>query len=132
MRLVTKAEACRELALSLSTLDRQIAAGKLMVRREPHGQRHRVYVVMDDEVFEPNDASNGLTDMGTDGAHLAVARERIRGLEAQVMLLKEELRKSQELYAQLVAGLSAEGDTSKTQRRRFKWLRFWAREERSQ
>ena len=49
MRLLTKAEACRELGLSLSTLDRRIAAGELQAKREPRGRRHRVYVMLDDE-----------------------------------------------------------------------------------
>ena len=34
MRQLTKAEACRELAVSLSTLDRRIASGDIEVRRE--------------------------------------------------------------------------------------------------
>ena len=42
MRLLTKAEACRELVLSLSMLSRRIAAGEVAVRREQRGQRHRV------------------------------------------------------------------------------------------
>ena len=49
MRLLTKAEACRELRMSLSTLDRRIADGELQAMREPHGKRHRVYVILDDE-----------------------------------------------------------------------------------
>ena len=49
MRLLTKAEACRELAVSLSTLDRRIASGELVTRREPRGRRHRVYVMLDDD-----------------------------------------------------------------------------------
>ena len=43
MRLLTKAEACRELAVSLSTLDRRIASGEIEVRREEQGRRRRVY-----------------------------------------------------------------------------------------
>ena len=34
--------------ISLSTLDRRIASGKVETRIEPHGQRHRVYIVLDD------------------------------------------------------------------------------------
>ena len=49
MRLLTKAEACRELAVSLSTLDRRIASGEIRTRREPRGRRHRVYVMLDDD-----------------------------------------------------------------------------------
>ncbi len=37
MRLLTKAEACRELAVSLSTLDRRIASGELLTRRSRAG-----------------------------------------------------------------------------------------------
>ena len=35
MRQLTKAEACLEMAVSLSTLDRRIASGEIQVRREP-------------------------------------------------------------------------------------------------
>ena len=49
MRLLTKAEACRELRLSLSMLNRRIAAGEVPVEREPRGRRHRVYVILDDD-----------------------------------------------------------------------------------
>ena len=46
-RLLTKAEACEELGISLSTLDRRIASGEIQVRRKPRGRKHRVYVVME-------------------------------------------------------------------------------------
>ena len=52
MRQLTKAEACRELAVSLSTLDRWIASGEIQVRREPRGRRHRIYVMLDDDLPE--------------------------------------------------------------------------------
>ena len=58
MRLLTKAEACRELRLSLSTLNRRIAAGEMPVRREPRGQRHRVYVMLDDDPPVNTDTSD--------------------------------------------------------------------------
>ena len=48
MKLITKAEACRELAVSLSTLDRRIASGEIRTKREQRGRRHRVYVMLDD------------------------------------------------------------------------------------
>ena len=67
MRMLTKAEACRELGLSLSTLDRRIASGDLQAGREPHGRRHRVYVMLDDE---PPGNDN---DMASGGTALAVA-----------------------------------------------------------
>ena len=58
MRLLTKDEACRELGMSLSTLDRRISLGDLIVRREPHGRRHRVYVVMDDGPYDADGTIN--------------------------------------------------------------------------
>ena len=82
MRLLTKREACRELRLSLSTLNRRIAAGEVPVRREPRGRRHRVYVMLDDG---PPSA------IATPQSELAVAQDRIHGLEEQVELLQGQL-----------------------------------------
>ena len=81
MRLLTKAEACRELAVSPSTLDRRIASGELSAKREPHGRRHRVYVMLDDDPPQETD------DAASSEWELAVAQERIRGLEEQVAFL---------------------------------------------
>ena len=50
MRLLTKAEACRELEPSLCSLNRRIAAGDASVRREQRSRRHRVYVIVDDDL----------------------------------------------------------------------------------
>ena len=96
MRMLTKAEACRELGLSLATLDRRIAAGELQAKREPHGRRHRVYVMVDDE---PPSKSAAVDSSET---ALAVAQERIRGLEAQVALLQEQLEQERQRNAELV------------------------------
>ncbi|MYE41100.1 MAG: hypothetical protein F4X27_12880 [Chloroflexi bacterium] len=55
MRLQTKAEAWRELRVSLSTLNRRIAAGEVPAKREPHGRRRRVYMKLaDDETDGPD------------------------------------------------------------------------------
>ncbi len=72
MKLLTKAQACRELAVSLSTLDRRIASGKLSARREPRGRRQWVYVVLDDD--PPQEAADASSEW-----EFAVAQERIRG-----------------------------------------------------
>ena len=90
MRQLTKAEACRELAVSLSTLDRRIASGDIQVRREPHGRRHRVCVMLDDDLPQ-----NGVVAK-SQGTLLDVAQERIRGLEEQVALLQGQLALEQE------------------------------------
>ncbi len=94
MRLMTKTEACRELAVSLSTLDRRIASGEIEVRREQLGRRHRVYVVLGDP---PDNGSNA----GSRGTLLDVAQERIRGLEKQVALLQGQLALEQERNSEL-------------------------------
>ena len=78
MRLLTKREACRELRLSLSTLNRRIAAGEVPVKREPSGRRHRMYVMLDDDPSMYEEAAD---------SELAMAQEQIRGLEEQVELL---------------------------------------------
>ena len=90
MRLMTKAEACRELAVSLSTLDRRIALGEIEVRRELRGRRHRIYVMLDDDV--PKNGANAKSQ----GTLLDVAQERIRGLDEQVALLQAQLAQEQE------------------------------------
>ena len=90
MRQLTKAEACRELAVSLSTLDRRIASGGIEVRREQHGRRHRVYVMLDDDPLENSVAAKSR------GTLLDVAQERIRGLDEQVELLQAQLAQEQE------------------------------------
>ena len=95
MRQLTKAEACRELAVSLSTLDRRIASGEIEVRREPHGRRHRIYVVLDDDP-----PGNGVAAKSR-GTLLEVAQERIRGLEEQMELLQCQLALEQERNAGL-------------------------------
>ena len=110
MRLLTKAEACREMRLSLSTLNRHIAAGEMAVKMEPRGRRHRVYVMLDDDP-----PVNGIA---TDPA-LAVAQERIRGLEAQVASLQGQLDQERQHNAGLVNDLKA------AQEQRGSWWRFW-------
>ena len=110
MRLLTKTEACRELRLSLSTLNRRIAAGEVPVRREPRGQRHRVYVMLDDD--PPNAVE-------TPPPELAAAPERVRDLEEHVAFLLEQLDLERERNAELVNELKA------AQKRRGPWWRFW-------
>ena len=95
MRRLTKAEACRELAVSLSTLDRRIASGEIEVRRERHGRRHRIYVMLDDDPLK-----NGASAKA-EGTLLDVARERIRGLDEQLALLQSQLALEQERNAGL-------------------------------
>ena len=114
MRLLTKAEACRELSVSLSTLDRRIASGEIPARREPRGRRHRVYVLLDDDL-----PGNGkLTD-----PQLVAAHGRIQGLEAQVELLQGQLGQERQRNAALSDELKT-ARTSAAQDRRGSWWRF--------
>ena len=110
MRLLTKAEACRELAVSLSTLDRRVASGEIPARREPRGRRHRVYVMLDDDLPSA---------VETPPSELALAQERMRGLEEQVVFLQEQLELEQQRNAELVKELKA------AQAQPGPWWRFW-------
>ena len=110
MRLLTKAEACRELAVSLSTLDRRIASGEVHTKREPRGRRHRVYVMLDDELPSAVESPR---------SELAVAQQRIRGLEEQVAILQEKLEREQQRNTELVNELKA------AREQRGPWWRFW-------
>ena len=110
MRILTKAEACRELSVSLSTLDRRIAAGEIRATREPRGRRHRVYVMLDDDPPENVEAPDSV---------LGVAQERIRGLEEQVDSLQEQLELEKQRNAQLVNDLRAARAQCSP------WWRFW-------
>ncbi|MDE2938077.1 MAG: hypothetical protein OXR67_04055 [Chloroflexota bacterium] len=113
MRLLTKAEACRELRLSLSTLNRRIAAGDVTVKREPRGSRHRVYVMLDDDP-----PSNGVAA----DSELIAAQERIRGLEAQVELLHEQLEHERQRNAGLVDAVEVQMHPCEKHR---PWWRLW-------
>ena len=112
MRLLTKAEACRELAVSLSTLDRRIACGEIQTNREPCGRRHRVYVMLDDDPPSETEAPDSA---------LTVAQERIRGLE-------EQLHAERERYDRLLEEAKAGKFPSPSQEQRRAWWRFWQRQ----
>ena len=46
---MSKLEAAAHLEVSASTIDRMIQKGELQIEKEPHGSRHRIWVVMDAE-----------------------------------------------------------------------------------
>ena len=108
MRLLTKAEACRDLAVSLSTLDRRIASGEIITQREPRGRRHRVCVMLDDAPPVNGEVADSALD---------VARERIRGLDEQVELLQEQLEWERQRNAELMSDLK-EAQNSPAQKHR--------------
>ena len=136
MRLVTKADACKELKVSLSTLDRWIASGNVQIRKEPRGRRHRVYVVMEDggadgERISVSNAHGGEETVPegqlSDKVSLAVAQERIRGLEELVAMLREQLRVEQDRYAGLLEDLRADRLVVRGTERQQAWWRLWWR-----
>ena len=94
---------------------RRIGTGEVPTKREPRGRRHRVYVMLDDDPPNTGDAPQ---------SELAVAQERIRGLEERVELLQEQLNRERQRNAELVNELK-EAQTSAAQGRRGPWWRFW-------
>ena len=107
VRLLTKAEACQELGISLSTLDRRIASGEIQVKREPRGRRHRVFVVMEGAPTE-DPPYNSLIVLA-----LTVALERILSLEEKVAVIENRLREERKLNSQ------------RPQNQQRPWWRFW-------
>ena len=59
---LTKMEAAARLDVSQSTIDRMIQKGELQIEKEPHGSRHRIWVLM---YGEDADAS---ADMSVDAS----------------------------------------------------------------
>jgi len=117
MRLLTKSEACRELWLSLSTLNRRIAAGEVPVKRGPRGKRHRVSVMLDDDPPGNGEAAD---------SEETAAWERIRGLEGHVEFLQGQLELERQRNAGLVDELRA-ARAATARERRGPWWRFWRR-----
>ena len=114
-RRVSKSEACRLLGVSLSTLDRRIAEGQLGVERVQQGQVHRVYVLLpgDTPEDEPNPESA-----------LAVAQERIRGLEELVALEREWRETAETRLHEMLRGLPAPAPSAEPETRR-PWWKLW-------
>ena len=130
MRRVTKAQACQELGVSLSTLDRWIAGGEVEVEREKHGKRHRVYVVLNSAT---PDTSGDAADVGSARSNasgdtaLALSEERVRHFEDLVDYLKAQLELEQHRNAELVADLRS-GRLVLPAAQGHAWWRFWTRD----
>ena len=118
-RLLTKAEACEELGISLSTLDRRIASGEIQVRRKPRGRRHRVYVVMEGGRAEDEQ------DDSLDRFALVIALERILGLEEKVAELQGQLQQDRESNSLKFDELKATMVQPSSHEQPRPWWRFW-------
>jgi len=106
-----------------------IQKGELQTEKEPHGSRHRIWVVMDDgatdeSVNSPPKASDPSPDEPGEGRHdesdasdeveVAVLRERVRNLEELADYHRELLRDSEWRYQQAMEQLSASQRTMET------------------
>ena len=126
----SKLEAAARLDVSASTIDRMIQRGELKTVREPHGNRHRVWILLDaDASTNPSvhssdispDASNDLQVDGTpDGSdnssevEVAVLRERLRSLEQLADYHRELLKDSEWRYQQAMDQLGTSQRTVET------------------
>ena len=131
MPLVTKADACKTLGVSLSTVNRHIDRGKLRVQRHRQGNAIRVYVELDDAptgsggMSESLIPSPGVSCRDTSGeASLALAEERVRHLEELVSQLTGQLAREQKHTSELVAILRA-GHVGESRPERRRWWSFW-------
>lgn len=130
---LSKMEAAARLDVSASTIDRMIQKGELQTEKEPHGSRHRIWVVMDAEetdksVNSPREASEPSPDGSPDASgeemsdwsdasgevEVAVLRERVKNLEELADYHRELLRDSEWRYQQAMEQLSASQRTMET------------------
>ena len=109
---VTRNEAAARLKVSKSTLDRMIKRGELTTETEQHGQRHTVWVLMDDEIEDIAEVSTGNTN-----GHLPEVSEhigdnikaenlalqvKVNGLREMVDLYRERLTDADWRYQELM------------------------------
>ena len=101
---VTRNEAAARLKVSKSTLDRMVKRGELTTETEQHGQRHTVWVLMDDDIEDIAEISTGNTNGhfpessehigdGTLAENFALQAE-VKGLRELVDLYRERLTDS--------------------------------------
>ena len=130
---LTKIEAAAHLDVSASTIDRMIQRGELRTIKEPHGSRHRVWIVMDADVDDASSNSSGHSsdtpphasaDVSLDDipdapdtsseVEIAVLRERVRNLEELASYHRELLKDSEWRYQQAVDQLGTSQRTVET------------------
>ena len=126
---LTKMEAATRLDVSQSTIDRMIKKGELQIEKEPHGSRHRIWVLMNGETADaladmsdnsPDDSHDPSADEIPDAAdmseaiELAVLRERVKNLEGLADYHREQLKDSEWRYQQAMEQLGASQRTVDT------------------
>ena len=117
---VSKVEAERHLNKSRATIDRMISRGELKTELEPHGSRHRVWVLLDN----PEDSREDTQETSVESSHEtstkgedATLRERIKGLEELVSYYQQQLKDSEWRYQQLFDTLSSSQRTVESSQR---------------
>ncbi len=109
---VTRKEATARLNISKSTLDRMIKKGELATETEQHGQRHTVWVLMDDEIEDISDDSAGNTNgpfpeasehtRDNTGAENLALQAEVKGLRELVDLYRDRLSDADWRYQELL------------------------------
>ena len=109
---VTRKEAAARLNVSKSTLDRMIKRDELATETEQHGQRHTVWVLMDDEIEDIAEVSTGNTNghfpevsehIGDNiKAENLALQVKVNGLRELVDLYRERLTDSDWRYQELM------------------------------
>ena len=109
---VTRNEAAARLRVSKSTLDRMIKRGEITTETEQHGQRHTVWVLMDDEIEDTDGVSTGNTNgrFPESSEHMAdetlaenlALQAEVKGLRELVDLYRERLTDSDWRYQELM------------------------------
>ena len=91
---VSRLQAATILGVSLATIDRRIGRGELQVKVEPHGSNRRVWVLLEEDVFE----SSG-DELGEFSSEFSGEDSLWLRLRPQVTALEEQLRARDELVA---------------------------------
>ena len=126
---LTKMEAAARLDVSQSTIDRMIQRGELQIEKEPHGSRHRIWVLVNGEDADmsvdasdnsPEDSHEASADEMPDVAdmseviELAVLRERLKNLEELADYHRDQLKDSEWRYQQAMQQLGTSQRTMET------------------
>ena len=130
---LSKMEAATRLDVSASTIDRMIQRGELQIEKEPHGSRHRIWVLVNGEEVEGSDKLSGeLSEVSIKGAvdtsgnvisnesdvsvevELAVLKERVKSLEELADYHRGLLKDSEWRYQQAVEQLGTSQRTVET------------------
>ena len=112
---VTRNAAAARLQVSNSTLDRMIKRGEITTETEQHGQRHTVWVLMDDDIEDTAEVSTGNTNGyipgrseytgGNTAAENIALRAEVKGLRELVDLYQERLSDVDWRYHELLEQL---------------------------